>query len=133
MKIEWRDVPGYNGLIQASSDGRVRRLRHNGKKIHYYSPTISRFGYLRIHLRVNGANRLIHLHRLVAMAFLPNTRNCPQVNHIDGNKLNNNVNNLEWCTCQENCRHREDVVYSGHHKGGRVKGKKYGSFKNEEK
>lgn len=129
--IEWRDVPGYGGLIQASNNGTIRRVGYRYGSVHIYKPTISRFGYERVHLRVKGVNKIIHLHRLVAMAFLPNPNGYNQINHKDGNKLNNNINNLEWCTCQENCRHREDVVYGGVHRGGRMKGKKYGKVKEE--
>lgn len=129
--VEWKDVPGYSGIIQASSTGKIRRLRHNGELIHHYIPSVSRFGYERVHIRVNGDSKNIHVHRLVALAFIPNPRGCTQINHIDGNKLNNNIDNLEWCTCRENCRHREDVIYMGHHKGGRRKGIKYGKVKEE--
>lgn len=68
-------------------------------------PEISNTGYYRILLSVNGKHKHYLLHRLVAEAFLENPDNLPQVNHKNGNKLDNNVSNLEWCTSQENNKH----------------------------
>lgn len=68
----------------------------------YIKPFLHRDGYLRIGLYSNGTRKEFQIHRLVALVYLPNPDNLPQVNHKDENKLNNNVNNLEWCTCQYN-------------------------------
>ena len=62
-------------------------------------------GYRKVSLSANGHSRSIKVHRLVALAFLPNPQNKPDVNHKDGNKANNCLNNLEWCTEKENVRH----------------------------
>ena len=95
---EWRDIDGYEGKYQVSNLGRVRSkykiLKPNNVK-----------GYLYVYLRKNNKSKALKVHRLVAEAFLVNEKNKPQVNHIDGNKENNNVNNLEWCTNKENMNH----------------------------
>jgi len=62
-------------------------------------------GYPIVYLRKNGKSHVLTVHRLVATAFIPNPDNKPQVNHIDGNKTNNYVDNLEWCTNSENMDH----------------------------
>lgn len=62
-------------------------------------------GYEIVDLYKNGKRKTVRVHRLVAEAFIPNNDNKPEVNHIDGNKHNNNVDNLEWVTKKENCRH----------------------------
>lgn len=62
-------------------------------------------GYYRVPIPTNGKSKLYSVHRLVAVAFIPNPKNLPQINHIDGNKSNNRVSNLEWCTNNENMQH----------------------------
>ena len=64
---------------------------------------------MQVHLVANGNSKLVVIHRLVAKAFIPNPQNKAQVNHIDGNKKNNNVRNLEWCTNQENVIHAINI------------------------
>jgi hypothetical protein len=65
--------------------------------------------YMQVFIRPNivGKSKVYLIHRLVASAFIPNTENKPEVNHWDGNKLNNKIDNLEWATHKENCEHRE--------------------------
>lgn len=68
-------------------------------------PYKNSWGYMLVDMRKNKKRYIKCVHRLVAEAFIPNPNNLPQVNHIDGNKANNNVTNLEWCTCSENQYH----------------------------
>lgn len=95
---EWLDVVGYEGLYQVSNLGRIKSLNYNrtGKEA-IISPNNLNTGYLQVILCKNGKTKHHTIHRLVAMAFLPNTDNLPQVNHKDENKENNCVENLEWC------------------------------------
>lgn len=80
-----------------------------GKYVHTLKPKLDRYGYLVHGLSVDG--KVVHktVHRMVAETFIPNPENKPVVNHIDGNKLNNHVDNLEWCTVHENCIHASDL------------------------
>ena len=108
IKEIWKDIPGYEGLYQASTLGRIRSLNFNksGKiKIlkqqfngHYLMCTL----YKRITGNKKDDEIQFSVHRLIAITFVPNPNNFPCVNHKDENKLNNCVDNLEWCTWQYN-------------------------------
>lgn len=98
----WRDIAGYEGLYQASNCGRIRKINSATKGIlkgHYKQ------GYMHNALSKNGRQKKFFTHRLIAETFIPNPENKPVVNHIDGNKLNNRVENLEWATVSENTKH----------------------------
>ena len=99
MEEIWKDVVGYEGLYEVSNLGRIRR---NGKIL---KPQKTRDGYLRVHLSKNGIAKHGKVHRLVALAFLPNPQNLPQINHKDEDKTNNAVNNLEWCSEEYNANY----------------------------
>lgn len=91
----FKDILGYEELYQVSNLGRIKSLKFGKEKL--LSPAFDKDGYLYVCLCKNGEKKRYFIHRLVAQAFLPNPNNYPEVNHIDENKLNNNVDNLEWC------------------------------------
>lgn len=109
----WKDIEGYEGSYQVSSFGRVKslartRISKGGciapMKERIMALKIGRNGYVSIGFHSQG-KRFFTVHRLVAAAFIPNPENKPTVNHIDGNKKNNNVSNLEWSTHSEQSLH----------------------------
>lgn len=107
----WKNVQGYEGFYQVSNLGRVRSLdrtiidsigRNRLYKGKLLKPIIDSHGYFEVRL-CKGTNRKPpHIHRLVAQAFLPNPKKLPCINHIDENKQNNAVSNLEWCSYKYN-------------------------------
>lgn len=115
MKEIWKDIPNYEGLYQVSNLGNVRRIKkwcgNKNTKIYKEDNTIikkhitNKPKYYFVVLSKNSIRKNVRIHRLVAQAFIPNPNNLPQVNHKDGNKLNNCVNNLEWCTNSYNISH----------------------------
>lgn len=105
---KWKDIVGYENEYQINQFGEIRTLKDSPKlkKYDVLKPQISkRNGYVYQMLYKNGKEKLLRVHRLVAMAFLPNPNNLPQVNHKDGNKQNNSVDNLEWCEQSDNMKH----------------------------
>ena len=102
MKEIWKDIPNYEGRYQVSNHGRVYSL--NQRKT-LMKPSISNYGYHRIGLYKNNVRTFKFIHRLVAQTFIPNPNNLPEVNHLDGVKTNNKVNNLEWSTKSNNEKH----------------------------
>jgi hypothetical protein len=114
MKEVWKDIVGYEGSYQISNKGRVKSLkriiyRSDGVKQSYggllKTQYKSKRGYMISSLCKNGKSQKSKIHRLIAIHFIPNPDNKPKINHIDGNKLNNNLDNLEWCTDMENSQH----------------------------
>lgn len=114
----WVDVPNYEGLYQISNFGNVKSLsRYVGTSSGYrktkerlLKPSVSETGYYRVCFRKDCSNKRFLVHRLVAIAFIPNPHNLPQINHKDENPSNNTVDNLEWC----------DAKYNNNY-GGRIK------------
>lgn len=102
MEEQWKPIPGWEGLYEASDQGNIKSFR-NG--IERNLTLTSDNGYLRVGLCRKGFVKHLRVHRLVAESFLPNPENKPCINHKDGNKLNNHISNLEWCTHKENMRH----------------------------
>lgn len=93
----WADIQGYEGLYKISSHGRVWSCRKN----RCLKDIITNNGYCRVHLVNNGSVKSMAIHRLVAMAFIPNPENKPTVNHKNEDKKDNHVENLEWATIAE--------------------------------
>ena len=104
QKEIWKDIKGYEGLYQISNLGRVKTLKpgYNKIKTNIKTPRKCHDGYYRISLYKNKKIKTYHIHKLVALHFIPNVNNYSCINHKDENKLNNNVNNLEWCTKRYN-------------------------------
>ena len=103
MKEEWKPIKGFEGLYEVSNTGKIRSLHFGKTRI--LSPGKDLQRYLHLVLCKDKVKKEFLVHRLVASAFIPNPNNKPEVNHIDGNKSNNNVDNLEWCTRECNMRH----------------------------
>ena len=116
-----KEIKGFEGRYTISNYGIVRSLLTN--KI--MKPSITKFGYARVNLRYANSRKFksMFVHRLVAMNFLDNPNNYSEVNHIDCNRLNNHITNLEWCSREQNIKHSYDVgiktskgVHNGNHK-----------------
>jgi len=109
LKEEWAELPGYKGKYLVSNFGDVKsfkRYRHGIiRKL-----SKSRKGYLVLLLNKNDGGKQFRIHRLVATLFIPMVEGKCQVNHIDGNKENNRVDNLEWCNNSENGKHSFRVL-----------------------
>ena len=109
----WKPIPNYDGYYEASNIGRIRsvaRIGKRGKGLGIYpsvilKPSLGEWGYEQVSLRKEGKKRTMRVNRLVAQTFIPNPDNLPQVNHIDGVKTNNRVDNLEWCNSSQNMIH----------------------------
>lgn len=100
---EWKDIPGYEGIYQASTFGNIKSFKHNKDKLRKLNPN-SR-GYLQLDLNIKGKRKSFKVHKLIAMTFLnqvPDGTMKEVINHIDGNQLNNNINNLEVVSQQYN-------------------------------
>lgn len=129
MRI-WKDIPGYEGLYKVSNDGQIlscaRIVLHPNnrfaKKQSYpdkiMKPRVNKWGYLTIKLCKNDIRKDWLVHRLVAMAFIEPVEGKPFIDHLDGNKQNNNVSNLEWVTIAENNQRAYDKGLKSRIHGG---------------
>lgn len=101
-----------NKVINGFSDYEITEfgevISYKRNAIARLKPDLNKEGYLRVVLSKDGLTSRFSIHRLVAIHFIPNPNNKPFVNHKDGNKQNNNRNNLEWCDCSENTKHAFD-------------------------
>lgn len=105
MEEIWKPIEGYEGIYSVSNLGNIKGVVRPGSSGALLKPVKNHFGYLTVHLYSHPKNRGFLIHRLVAKAFIPNPENKKTVNHIDGNKENNMVENLEWATYSENHKH----------------------------
>ena len=113
MKELWKPIKGLEDRFMVSNKGRVKSIaRFNGKysiRERIMKLKITQYGYYAINLWDGRTRRCFLLHRLVAEAFIPNPDNKPVIDHIDGNKLNNSLNNLEWVSSAENNKRAYDI------------------------
>lgn len=132
---KWLPCPGFEDHYEVSDHGRLRSraifIPHDGswnkdiggyiKKVKMHNQQVNRYGYLHSKLCKYGKCNHRTIHRLVATAFLENPNKHPQVNHIDGNKMNNHVDNLEWVSRSGNIKHAYDtgLMNSDHLKGSK--------------
>lgn len=116
MEETWKAIKGYNSMYEISNKGNIRLKNNNCFKI----PIMELSGYKYTYL---DGNKISYLHRLVANAFISNPNNYPCVNHKDGNKQNNNVENLEWCTYSYNNKEAYRLGLKKPHKGENSKHK----------
>lgn len=114
MQEQWLPVHEYEGIYEVSSLGRIKSCARTRKTKgggvaqlpeRIRIPGIKREGYAFFSMYKDAKSRVMYLHRLVAIAFLQNPLGLPQVNHKDGDKLNNKAENLEWVTASDNCFH----------------------------
>jgi hypothetical protein len=121
--VEWRDIKDYEGRYQVSNYGKVRgfmRVKHRQDESHMISAHVNRHGYVQSQLWYGGKMKLCYVHRLVAGAFLGTSD--LEVNHLDGDKCNNVLSNLEYCTPQQNMIHSRRVLGIGSgERNGRAK------------
>ena len=103
-----KDIKGYEGLYAVTEDGKV--WSHKRKK--FLVPIDNGRGYLVVNLSIKGIQKHFYVHRLVATAFISNPANLPHINHKDENPLNNNIDNLEWCTPDYNNKYGNHTVRS---------------------
>lgn len=125
MKI-WKDIPGYEGLYQASKWGEIKSLKRivfNGVRNHILKgrilkPIPNGTGYFSVCLRLSNQTNRLYVHRLIAITFIKTEDYSLEVNHIDGDRSNNTLTNLEWVTRSTNHFHRYKVLkQSGVNKG----------------
>lgn len=110
MTEVWKDIEGYEGRYQVSNNGNVRSMNYRRTgNVKQLVPKVNNCGRLWVDL--GGKPMLVH--RLVAMAFIPNPNRMPEINHKDENPMNNAVENLEWCTGEYNKK-----TYLANHKNG---------------
>lgn len=130
----WKDIEGFEGIYQVSNFGNIKSLaRYRSQlsatapfiwiKERILKPRINKYGYGSVYLFNNNIKKFYFIHTLVILAFVPNLKGKKHVNHIDGIKLNNRADNLEWCTDSENQLHRYRILkkdFGSSHPGGKL-------------
>lgn len=137
MEEVWKDIKDYEGLYQVSNLGRVKSLdrkvvQFNGfcnieriYKGRILKPSTSANGYKRVILYDKCKKKNVNIHKLVLLAFVPNTENLAQINHIDEDKSNNCVNNLEWCSSKYNINYGKRNQKTSEALKGKAKSKEH--------
>lgn len=114
----WKDIDGFQGLYQISNMGRVRsiprKFSRNANGYYVLKGSFDTGGYPQVCLRKNGRNYTKKIHSLVARAFIPNLNGYREINHIDEDKTNNHVENLEWCTREYNINYGSRTEKTSH-------------------
>lgn len=118
MEEIWKDIPNYEGIYQISNVGRVKRLERKSRNGHcnvtykelIFKNQLNKDGYVELSFRKNLLQKHVLVHRLVAISFIPNPENKKTVNHKNGIKTDNRVENLEWATQKENTQHAYVVL-----------------------
>ena len=140
LNMNWVKIKGYEEFYEISPSGEIRSKdrtvtdkigRTRSWKGKVLNPDVAPNGYYRVSFSINRKRKQFYVHRLIAEYFIPNPDNLPQVNHIDGNKLNNSLDNLEWVTVQDNVIHAYKNGLINH-----ISGKEhfnYGKFGSESK
>ena len=114
---EWRDIPGLEGRYQVSNDGRIRSVERffdtGGRgtrtiRSQVKKPRTTNQSYFFVMIWIGCAYKRFYIHRCVALAFIPNPEGKEIVNHLDRNRQNNDLSNLEWATASENVRHWQE-------------------------
>lgn len=123
----WQSVNNYEGIYEISSYGRLRSLKFN--RLRYFNLKADGWGYVIVVLHKKGKREAVRFHRLVASHFIANPDNKKEVNHKDGNKLNNRVDNLEWVTPEENMKHAFSTKLNVPKKGEKHQGSKLSNRK----
>jgi len=121
----WKEVKGYENYFYVSNFGNIKRKKRNssnGKNLNekIYSPYKDKDGYLVFRPIINKRQIVLKIHRLVAITFISNPDKKKCVNHIDGNKTNNLLKNLEWCTNKENTNHAWSIGLNKKHRSKKV-------------
>lgn len=114
MEIIWKDIIGFEGCYKAGDSGEIKSLERKdrlGRIVNnrLLNKVLNHQGYYRVRLSKDGKKLPCRVHRLVAVAFIPNPKNKSHVNHKDGDKLNNAADNLEWVTHTENMKHARRI------------------------
>ena len=112
----WREIPSLEGRYEASENGDIRHVTNHKPR----RARRNKYGYLQMNFSLNdgtGKAKTILVHKLIAETFIENPNNLPYINHKDGDKTNNHVDNLEWCTASENIKHAFDTGLAVNPKG----------------
>lgn len=121
----WRWVEGFEGLYMVSNMGRVMGVPRRTYPGHVLSQRTNKHGYKVVCLCKNNAKRYLSVHRIVAQAFVPNSDGKPEVNHINGSKVDNRASNLEWATRSDNELHSHRVLGKPTHSPWKGKPRKF--------